>query len=146
MPTRRSHRAPDRDDASLLDPDLRSLDQAFAAAAPDFLADGRYHVRVEQVELRPSRFSAEPLLRWILRRVDAPDGPPIFKNHVIRAAGLHVLKKDLRLCGLELERLSELTAHLDELRDHELEITLRTVGGYQRVYFERSLLPLTFPP
>lgn len=146
MPSRRSHRASDLDDAPLpADPDLRDLDAAFAAAATDPLADGRYHVLVERVELRTSRFSAEPLLRWTLRLVDSPNSPPIFKNHVIRPAGLHLLKKDLRLCGLELQRLSDLPAHLDELHDRELEITLRTVGTNRRVYFERSLPSLTFP-
>lgn len=125
--------------------DLSAMDDAFAAAATGPVADGRYHVRVERVELRSSRFSREPLLRWTLRLVDDPAERRLFKNNVIRASSLHVLKHDLALCGLELARLSDLPAQLDHLRDHELEVTVRTAGSYQRVYFERAVPALSFP-
>jgi hypothetical protein len=121
------------------------MNDAFAAAATGAVADGRYRVRVERVELRASRFSGHPLLRWTLRLVDDPAERRLFKNNVIRAGSLHVLKHDLALCGLALARLSDLPVHLDRLRDHELEVTVRTTGDYQRVYFERAVPALSFP-
>lgn len=122
--------------------DLCLLDEAFAAApAPTArsIPDGRYQVRVERVELSTAQ-SGHPVLKWRLR-VHAPAGAGalLWKNHVVAPDSLGWLKHDLRLCGLELDRLSDLPHSLECLIGVELEVSKRTRGRWENVYFNRRL-------
>jgi hypothetical protein len=122
--------------------DLFSLDGAFAAApapAARSIPDGRYQVRVEHVELTTAH-SGRPILKWRLR-VYAPScaGSVLWKNHSVTTDNLGWLKHDLRLCGLELDRLSDLPDNLARLIDVELDVSKRTRGGWDNVYFNRRL-------
>ncbi len=50
------------------------------------------------------------------------------------------LKNDLHVCGLDLQKLSDLPANLDRLLDVKLEITKRTKGDNENVYFNRRIV------
>jgi hypothetical protein len=135
----RQRRADDGDQRQI---DLSLLDEAFAAApAPSArsIPDGRYQVRIERVELTTAQ-SGRPILKWRLR-VRAPScvGSLLWKNHVVAPDKLGWLKHDLRLCGLELDRLSDLPDSLERLIDVELEVSKRTRGRWENVYFNRRL-------
>ena len=135
----RQRRADDGDHRQI---DLSLLDDAFAAApAPSArsIPDGRYQVRVERVELTTAQ-SGRPILKWRLR-VQAPScvGSLLWKNHVVASENLSWLKHDLRLCGLELDRLSDLPNSLERLIDVELEVSKRTRGRWENIYFNRRL-------
>ena len=65
--------------------------------------------------------------------------PLIWRNSVFTVNTLKFVKTDLMLCGLSLEKLSELPNHLNQLLDVKLEITKRTRGEHENVYFNRRL-------
>jgi hypothetical protein len=121
--------------------DLASLDEAFAHAnVPDAapLPDGLYLVEVVLVELRATRQTARPMLCWTLRVLSGPFATRrLWRNQVLSQNNLGWLKKDLRLCGLDLPKLSDLHAHLDRLRGIRLEVVKHTRGDYQAVLFRR---------
>lgn len=122
--------------------DLSSLDEAFAQApvpAPAPVPDGTYTVEVETVELRQTRSTARPMLCWTLR-VLAPRfaaGRRLWRNQVIGPQNLGWLKKDLRLCGLELAKLSDLPERLATLTGIVIEIAKHTRGDFESVTFRR---------
>lgn len=117
-----------------------ALDAAFAAAPAHVarsIPDGRYQVWVEHVVLTTAH-SGHPILKWKLRvRAPACVGSVLWKNHVVTPENLGWLKHDLRLCGLELDRLSDLPDNLERLIDVELEVSKRTRGRWDNVYFNR---------
>jgi hypothetical protein len=55
------------------------------------------------------------------------------------------LKTDLFTCGLELEKLSELPENLEKLLDVKLEITKRTRGDNENIYFNRRIVTDDIP-
>lgn len=141
MPRRRELGVSDPPDQQL---DLSSLDGAFAAASPKarrtVIPDGHYHVQVEKVELTCARTSGRPILKWKLRII----GPAcahalLWKTNVVSSENLGWLKHDLHVCGLDLVCLSELPTHIDQLRDIELDVTKRTRGDWDNVYFNRRI-------
>jgi hypothetical protein len=127
--------------------DLAQFDEDFAEAEikeREFepVPDGKYQVNVKRVELTRSKTSDTPMLKWSLE-VIAPScqGRILFRNNMIGSAeNIKWLKTDLNTCGLELEKLSELPAHLEELLDINLEITKRTRGENENIYFNRRLI------
>jgi len=120
---------------------LADLDEAFAQAdvpraAP--LPDGSYLVEVVLAELRATRQTARPMLCWTLRVLSGPFAARrLWRNQVLGPANLGWLKKDLRLCGLELPKLSDLPGQLARLRGVRLEVVKQTRGDYQAVLFRR---------
>jgi hypothetical protein len=123
--------------------DLSCLDDAFSAAslpstAP--LPDGPYTVQVDLVELRQTRSTARPMLCWTLRILPPSPfaGRRLWRNHVLTPQSLAWLKKDLRLCGLELAKLSDLPEHLPTLRGTTLQILKRTRGDFDSISFRRA--------
>jgi len=124
--------------------DLAQYDNDFDAASGDSLAgdvpDGKYTVMVERAELRKSKTKGTPMLAWQLRIIDGPHAQrAIFKNSMITTNGMDFLKRELKTCGLDLGKLSELPAHLEDLLDLTLAITQRTKGDYTNVYFDELL-------
>lgn len=122
--------------------DLTHLDEEFAAApkqSRETIPDGRYVVRVMRVDLTTTRRTGQPVLRWMLRILEpAFVGRVLWRQHVLATAGnLRWVKSDLSMCGLELERLSDLPSRLDHLRGVELHVAKRTHGGRETVYFNR---------
>jgi hypothetical protein len=120
--------------------DLSEFDEDFAGAeAPSFeeVPDGRYVVSVERVNLVKST-GGNPMLKYdLLVQEGEQKGRHIFKNAIISKNSLPYLKKDLEICGVKLEKLSDLAGRLEELLDKRLEVNKRTRGEFVNVYFDR---------
>jgi hypothetical protein len=50
------------------------------------------------------------------------------------------LKGDLQTCGMQLDKVSNLQARLPELLDTKLEVTKRTRGEHENIYFNKTLV------
>jgi hypothetical protein len=137
------YRDPGDDDEDAVD--LSPLDRDFAAAplpaqvAP--LPDGHYRVQVVHVEITTARSTRCPILKWKLRVRDAPfAGRLLWKNSVLASpVALRWLKHDLHLCGLVLDKLSDLPEQIHHLLDVELDVTKRTQAQWENVHFNRRL-------
>ena len=106
----------------------------------DSVPDGKYQVNVEKVELAEAHTSGNPMLKWTLR-VIAPQcvNRLIWRNSVITQKTLKYVKSDLQLCGLVLERLSDLPNQLRRLLDVKLEVTKKTKGDNENIFFNRRI-------
>ena len=126
--------------------DLAAFDGTFQQEATEErgefegLPDGKYQVVVEKVELTETQSTGNPVLKWTLRVL----GPRfvnrlIWRNSVITNKTLRYLKTDLHLCGLDLDKLSDLPGRLKELLDVHLEVAKKTNGDYENIYFSRQI-------
>ena len=119
------------------DIDLTQFDEDFAEAEVeerDFepIPDGKYQVNVERVELTRAQTSGNPMLKWTLRII-APRfrGRLLWRNNVMATReNIKWLKTDLHTCGLDLEKLIGV----------KLEVTKRTRGENENVYFNRRIV------
>src|SRR5579884_318833 len=126
--------------------DLSQFDDEFrneeTAERGDFesVPDGKYQVNVEKVELTEAQTSGNPMLKWTLR-VIAPKfvNRLIWRNNVITHNTLKYVKTDLHLCGLDLEKLSDLPKQLRKLLDVKLEDTKKTKGDNENIFFNRRI-------
>jgi len=129
------------------DIDLTQFDEDFAEAEVeerDFepIPDGKYQVNVERVELTRAQTSGNPMLKWTLRII-APRfrGRLLWRNNVMATReNIKWLKTDLHTCGLDLEKLSDLPANLEKPIGVKLEVTKRTRGENENVYFNRRIV------
>ena len=127
--------------------DLTQFDEGFAEAEikeREFepIPDGKYQVNVKRVELTRAKTSDTPMLKWTLEII-APScqGRILFRNNLIGSQeNINWLKTDLHTCGLDLKKLSDLQANLEKLLDVKLEVTKRTRGEYENVYFNRRIV------
>jgi hypothetical protein len=123
-------------------PYLSTYDEEYAQAeAPDFdeVPDGKYQVTVHAVRLGESQ-KGDPMLKWDLVVISgACEGRHIFKNSVITSAALPFVKGDLKVLGLELQRFSKLSQHLEQLLDKKLQVTKKTRDDFVNVYFNRLI-------
>ena len=125
--------------------DLAQFDDGFQKEATEergdfeIVPDGKYQVAVEKVELTQSS-TGNPMLKWTLR-ILAPRFANRFlwRNSVFTHNTLKYVKTDLHMCGLDLEKLSELPKHLDRLLDVKLEVTKKTKGDNENIYFNRRI-------
>jgi hypothetical protein len=125
--------------------DLAQFDDDFQSEATaergDFedVPDGKYQVAVEKVELAQSS-TGNAMLKWTLR-ILAPRfvNRFLWRNSVFTHNTLKYVKTDLHLCGLDLEKLSDLPKHLDKLLDVKLEVTKKTKGDNENIYFNRRI-------
>jgi hypothetical protein len=126
--------------------DLAAFDGTFqqedTEECADFetIPDGKYQVAIEKVELTHTQNTGNPMLKWTLRVL----GPRfanrlIWRNSVITNNTVRYLKTDLHLCGLELDKLSDLPGRMAELLDVRLEVSKKTKGNYENIYFSRRL-------
>jgi hypothetical protein len=126
--------------------DLAAFDGTFQREATeergdfDSLPDGKYQVAVEKVELTHTQNTGNPMLKWTLRVL----GPRfanrlIWRNSVITTNTIRYLKTDLHICGLDLDKLSDLPGRLADLLDVRLEVTKKTNGDYENIYFSRRI-------
>lgn len=140
----KQNRIPGEDDDEV---DLSALDQEFRETpkATASIPDGHYPVRVEHVELATTRSSRRPVLKWTLRPLLTEySNRLLWKKSVLASTdGLKWLKHDLSLCGIDLDKLSDLPAHLPRLVGVELHVTKRTRGDWENVHFNRRLQPGT---
>jgi hypothetical protein len=100
------------------------------------LPDGKYEVRIEDVALYTSSRSGNPVLKYTLRVLGPTHvGQLMWKYRGITENTLQYVKDELKLCGLELARFSDLNFHLHDLIGVELEVTRRTRGEEVNIYF-----------
>jgi hypothetical protein len=126
--------------------DLSQFDADFRSEQPeergDFesVPDGKYQVAVEKVELTEAQSTGNPMLKWTLR-VIAPKfaNRLMWRNSVITHNTLKYVKTDLHLCGLDLEKLSDLPKQLKKLLDVKLEVTKKTKGDNENIFFNRRI-------
>lgn len=102
--------------------------------------DGVYRVNVEDVSLGLSPASGNPTVKWMLRIL----GPTqqrrvLYKWNGISERSLSYLIEELRCCGVNLERISDLEKHLPGLIGLELEIARKTKEGRTNIYFNKLL-------
>lgn len=124
--------------------DLSQFDDAFRQSTveqkPRGIPDGKYRVIVETVDLGTTRTSGRPMLKWTLK-ITGPEfaGRFLWKNMVISDKTVSMVKEDLELCGLRLDSLNDLPAHLGNLLDIPLEVMKKTNGEFENVYFNKRL-------
>ncbi|MCL4488875.1 MAG: DUF669 domain-containing protein [Chloroflexi bacterium] len=126
--------------------DLTQFDEDYRSEQPedrgDFesVPDGKYQVAVEKVELTEAQSTGNPMLKWTLR-VIAPKfvNRLMWRNSVITHNTLKYVKTDLHLCGLDLEKLSDLPKQLKKLLDVKLEVTKKTKGDNENIFFNRRI-------
>ena len=126
-------------------PDISQFDDEYTEAEVSeqklSVPDGSYQVNVEGVELTTAKSSGAPMLKWRLRILGPSNiNRVIYRNSVIDSKKIPYIKKDLYACGLELSKFSDLVANLNRLLDVKLEITAKTNGDYQNVYFNRQIV------
>jgi hypothetical protein len=136
----------DPNDSNAADMDLRALDGDFADAPVEEkkfqeIPDGKYQVSVDGVEITKTKASGKSMLKWTLKiRGPRFAGRLLWKNNVmIPGPNMGWLKQDLRTCGLELELLSQLRAHLPSLLGVWIEVTKKTVGENSNIYFNKRI-------
>ncbi|MDF7806250.1 DUF669 domain-containing protein [Verrucomicrobia bacterium S94] len=129
------------------DLDLAQFDDDFETADVeekefDEIPDGKYQVKVDRVELTRSETSGNPMLKWALKILGpAHKGRLLWRNNVIASKdNVKWLKQDLYTCGLQIEKLSELSGKLESLLDVGLEVTKRTKNEFENIYFNRRIV------
>lgn len=137
----------DYDTTGMSDLDLAQFDDDFAEAPVEErefedIPDGKYQVNVEKVELTRAQSSGNPLLKWTLKILGPRlAGRLLWRNSVMASKeNLKWLKTDLHTCGLGIEKLSDLPARLGDLLDVKLEVTKRTKGENENIYFNRRIV------
>ena len=126
--------------------DLTQFDDDFRSESPaergdmESVPDGKYQVQVEKVELTEAQSTGNPMLKWTLRII-APRhiNRMMWRNSVFTPNTLKFIKTDLHICGLDLEKLSDLPKHLGKLLDVKLEVTKRTKGENENIYFNSRI-------
>ena len=126
--------------------DLAQFVDDFAAAKVEKreyepVPDGRYQVVVDSMELTHARSTGNPMLKWTLRILGPQcEGRLLWRNNVLATRdNMSWLKGDLQVCGLELEKLSDLQANLGRLLGIRLEVVVRTRGEHQNVYLKNRI-------
>ena len=137
----------DYDTTGMSDLDLAQFDDDFSEASIEErefeeIPDGKYQVNVEKVELTRAQSSGNPMLKWTLKILGPRfAGRLLWRNSVMASKeNLKWLKTDLHTCGLEIKKLSELPSRLGDLLDVKLEITTRTKGENENIYFNRRIV------
>lgn len=128
-----------------VDIDLSRFDQTVQTETkprPTFveIPDGRYDVRIEDVELYKSPSSGNPVLKYTLRVL----GPTHIDRMMWKRRGITEKTRDwvmdeLKICGLELSKFSDLKLYLHDLIGVELEVTRKTRGEDVAIFFNGQL-------
>ena len=132
---------------SVTEADLATFDDEFEQAEVDDreiedVPDGKYQVRVDRVELSRTQNDGHPMLKWTLRIL----GPKyanrlLWRNSVLASKeNVRWLKSELHMCGVVIEKLSDLPANLERLLDVKLEVTKKTKGDSENVYLNRRIV------
>lgn len=126
--------------------DLKQFDEAYSRTplpGPEEPAseipDGFYETIVEDVTISRTPRSGNPMVSWrLLIQGPSHSGRRIHKKSIVTERTLSFLKEDLLRCGVELERLSDLGARLNDMRGIEMRVMKRTRDGWTNVYFLRK--------
>ena len=127
--------------------DLSQFDEEFQSETlaersdADSVPDGKYQVVVEKVEITEAHTTGNPMLKWMLR-ILAPNhiNELMWRNSVFTPNTLKFVKTDLHICGLDLEKLSDLPKSLSKLLDVKLEVTKKTKGDNTNIYFNSRIV------
>lgn len=120
--------------------DLTAFDEDFRRAGQkqstepysDEIPDGLYETRIEDVSLRRTATTGNPMLVWRLRILGPQcTGRTISRTRVITQKTIPFLKEDLRRLDLDLARVSDLESRMGEMLDREVRILKRTLPGSQ---------------
>ena len=137
----------DYDTTGMGDLDLTQYDDDFAEAPVEErefedVPDGKYQVKIEKVELTRAQSSGNPMLKWTLKILGPKcAGRMLWRNSVMASKeNLKWLKTDLHTCGVDIAKLSELPPRLGDLLDVTLEVTKRTKGENENIYFNRRVV------
>jgi hypothetical protein len=125
--------------------DLSRFDEAFQQAQSregeeprSELPDGYYDTTVEEVRLSKTPRTGNPMVIWKLRvTAGEHEGRALTKTVVVTQKTVHFLKSDLERCGLHLEKLSDLAAHLVEMFGLRINVLKKTKDQWTDVYFVR---------
>ena len=128
--------------------DLARVDEAFQRArasegedGQEVIPDGYYDTLVEEVRLTKTR-TGNPMVVWKLTILSEDfHGRTLNKMRVITEKTLHFLKEDLECCGVQLERLSDLSLHLDEMFGLKINVMKKTKGQWTDIYFVKVEKP-----
>lgn len=112
--------------------------QLKTAEVEEAVPDGRYQVNVDRVELSQT---GDPILKWTLRILTPTHKDRLLRHNNLMLSKMNIfcLKWDLCICGLELQKFSDLPKHLDQLLNIKLEVDKRTCGEHEKIYFYRRL-------
>ncbi len=127
--------------------DLTRFDDGFGRERPeerrdfDDVPDGKYQVTVERVELTEAQTTGNPMVKWMLR-ITGPKfiNRVLWRNSVITHNTLKYLKTDLHLCGVDLEKLSDLPLQLERLLDLQLNVTKKTKAENENIFFNSRIV------
>ena len=128
--------------------DLARFDQAFQRArategedGQEAIPDGYYDTLVEEVRLTKTR-TGNPMVVWKLTILSEEfHGRTLNKLAVVTEKSIHFLKEDLECCGVHLERLSDLSLHLDEMFGLKINVMKKTKGQWTDIYFVKVEKP-----
>lgn len=128
----------ERIDLSYLDNEYEETEVPDQDFSP--VPDGKYQVLVERAEISTAQTSGNPMLKWTLRVL----GPAyrdrlLWKNSVLLSGLLQYVKKDLQTCGIHIQKISDLPDQLEKLLDLKLEITKKTKGENENIYFNKLI-------
>jgi hypothetical protein len=134
------------DDAPI---DLARFDEAFQRTrsregenGQEVSPDGYYDTMVEEVRLSRTQRTGNPMLIWRLRIMSGEFHPrTLSKIRVITEKTLQFLKDDLEQCGVHLERLSDLSLHLDEMFGLKINVMKKTKDQWTDIYFVKVERP-----
>ena len=109
--------------------DLRQFDEAWPkppVGRDDRYADipdGQYEALIEEARLTTTASTGRPMVVWTLR-IQGPVAAnrTLPKTRVVTDNTVTWLKEDLRKCGLNLERLSELPQRIHEIEGQVLPV------------------------
>ena len=122
---------------------LDDLDQFDRVHETDDLSipDGIYTVRVQSVDFGFTK-TEKRLLKWQLQIVAGEyAGRVLYRNNLLEPDSVQWLKKDLKSCGLMLERVSDLTHKYKNLEGIELIVSKKKKGEYDNVYINGLARP-----
>ncbi|MBM3785727.1 MAG: hypothetical protein FJW30_15285 [Acidobacteria bacterium] len=109
------------------------------------IPDGRYEVVVAEAILTRSS-NGNPMVRWLLRISGATFRDRIIRKHrAITDKTIGFVRKELEVCGLQLDNFSDLAHRVHEMEGVELEITKVTKGEDSNIYFNRAITSRTQP-
>ncbi len=111
-----------------------------AAPMSNQIPDGRYEVVVAEASLTTSQSSGNPMIRWVLRITSSAFRDRILRKYsVITENSIRFVRKELEICGLQLDKFEDLKSRVKELEGVELEVQQVTKGDFTGIYFNRAI-------
>jgi len=108
-------------DLSAYDEDYQNEEVKISTPPP---SDGYYEAVIESVTLKPSK-TGSPMVAWYLRVTGPQHAGHLCRVYNVIPAGMGFLKKNLAVCKLEIESLSELPDKLPTLEGLRLNVKVQ---------------------